>query len=903
MRTILTLFGALILMTTHSYADEVREHRLDNGLLVLLKENHTAPVINLNVVYRVGSKYERPGITGISHLLEHLMFKTTENFELGEFDRRLKAVGADNNAYTWLDQTVYYETIAAHEIDIALELEADRMRNLKCLPEDHEFEMQVVRNELEQREDNPSGRLSEELLANAFKAHPYGIPTIGWVDDVEGIETWQIKEYYDTWYHPDNAFIVAVGDFDSDEMLARIEHYFAAIPSGNVTLPRLPQEPEQLGERRFKLRLAGQLDYVMCGWHVPESEHPDAHALVVLGNILGSGRTSRLYQALVDSGLSAGAQAESSAFGYQDPFLFMAYALASPGVDIADVEAAIHAEIERIRLEGVTEEELARARKQARVAFVFDKDSIESEARSLVDFELMSGWRDVDDYLPAIEAVTSEDVIRVANEYLTEDNRTVGILEAIRPGQPMLGGPSGDASDTPSFSPRSIAPHLRPGNAAADVSLQAGSAGDGNASVVQLDNGITLVLRGNPNNPTVNLSGIIPAGAINDPADRSGLTNLTVGMLSNGTTEHSKSELAQIMEGSGISLGFSSSRESFGFSGRSLSEDFGLLLDMLAEQLLKPAFPANELEISRQQVLAGLLDSENDTFDVAFNRGRQLIYGEDHPFSGRIEGRRSDVEAITVEDCRSWYDSFVVPQGMVISIVGDIDTARAEQMVRERFAGWQGSFGGRSELLERSAEFNPVGGQREELHLEDKSNVTLMWIGEGCSKANADWPARLVANFIMGGDFSSRLNNRLRVQDGLTYGAFSFFSNGMASGPWAAMVQVNPANIDAAVTATQEELTRISSEGVSQEELDLAQSYLTGNFPVRLSTNAAVAGMLSESVYLGKGVDYIQDYEEIINAVSLEQVNAACAQYMDPSGLALLVCGSLDVYEEAVNGE
>ncbi|MCB1218579.1 insulinase family protein [bacterium] len=884
-------------MSTVSYADEVREYRLDNGLLVLLKENHNAPVVNLNVVYRVGSKYERPGITGISHLLEHLMFKTTENFPLGEFDRRLKAVGADNNAYTWLDQTVYYETIAAHEVEIALELEADRMRNLSCLPEDHEFEMQVVRNELEQREDNPTGRLYEELLANSFKAHPYGIPTIGWVDDVEGIRTAQIKEYYDTWYHPDNAFIVAVGDFDADEMFARIQHHFGSIPAAGVEHPRLPQEPQQLGERRFKLRLAGQLDYLMAGWHVPQSEHPDAYPLVVLGNILGSGRTSRLYKALVDSGMAAGAQAESSAFGYQDPFLFMAFLVANPGADTAELEQVLYAEIERIKTDGVTEAELARAKKQARVAFVFEKDSIESEARSLVDFELMSSWRDVDGYLPGIEAVSNEDIMRVASQYLVDDNRTVGVLEAIRPEAPMLGGPGADELAPPAFRPEVLAPHYRT-QFAPELSLQ--SAGGHGASVVQLDNGITLVLRESRANATVSLSGVLPAGSINDPQDRRGLGNLVVSMLSSGTASHSKAELAEIMEDSGISLGFGSARESFSFSGRSLTEDFGLLLDMLAEQLREPSFPAEELELTRQQVMTSIYASENDTFDEAFAAGRALLYGADHPFSGRIEGRSADVEATSVADLQAWYGANVGPGGMVLSIVGDIDEAEAEAMVRERFGDWTNSAASaRSELIARSAEFQAVPEGRTDLEMADKSNVSLLWIGPGCSKANADWPARLVANFIMGGDFSSRLNNRLRLKDGLTYGAYSFFSNGVAEGPWAAMVQVNPANVDAAINATTEELQRISTEGISEDELALAKSYLTGNFPVRLSTNGAVAGMLTDSVYLGKGVDYISAYEELINAVSLEQVNAAAAEFMDPSGLALVVCGSLSGSEEA----
>lgn len=892
MRNFLALIGALLLMTTQGFADEVREYRLDNGLLVLLKENHNAPVINLNVVYRVGSKYERPGITGISHLLEHMMFKTTANHPLGDFDHMLKAVGADNNAYTWLDQTVYYETIASHEIDVALGLEADRMRNLSCLPEDHEFEMPVVRNELEQREDSPTGRLYEELLANAFKAHPYGIPTIGWVDDVEGIETPQIKEYYDSWYQPDNAFIVAVGDFDPDELFAKIQAAFGAIPAAGVVHPRLPQEPKQIGERRFKLRLAGQLDYVMAGWHVPESENPDSYPLVVLGNILGSGRTSRLYKGLVDTGLSAGAQAENSAFGYQDPFLFLAMAVVNPGVEPSAVEQAVYAEIDRIKSGGVTEEELNRAKKQARVSFVFDKDSIESEARALVDFELMSTWRDVDAYLPGIEAVTNEDIMRVANEYLTEDNRTVGIYEAIRPEGPSAGGPAGEGEmGAPGFSPRELAPHYH-GTQPPRMALQAGADGS-YASVRQLPNGITLVLRENHNNSTVNVAGIVPAGAINDPPDRRGLGNLVVSMLSNGTQQHSKAELAEILENSGISLGFSPSRENFSFGGKSLTEDFGLLLDMLAEQLLSPKFDQNELELTRQQVLTGLLDSENDTFDVAFARGRELLYGAGHPFSGRIEGNRSGVEAAGLADLQAWYDSNVSPAGTIITIVGDIDTAEAARMIEERFGAWQAPPTQRTALLARSAEYKPAGG-REDIQLEDKSNVTLLWIGPGCSKTGTDWPADLVANFIMGGDFSSRLNNRLRVQEGLTYGSFSFFSNGFASGPWAAMVQVNPQNIEPAIAATNEELARIASEGVTPEELALAKSYLTGNFPVRLSTNGSVASAVSDAIYLGRGVNYIEDYESIINAVTLEQVNAATAAFMDPANLQLVVCGSLD---------
>jgi zinc protease len=403
---------------------------LDNGLLVLLKPDDKAPVINLNVAYRVGSKYETAGITGISHLLEHMMFKTTRTYSLGEFDRQLKRVGADNNAFTWLDQTVYYETIAAAEIDVALRLEADRMRGLALLPEDHAFEMTVVRNELDQRDDSPFTLLYEELLATAFVAHPYRVPTIGYKDDVEGITPADLRAHYDRFYHPDNAFIVAVGDFEPRALLAQIEQHFGGIPRGNVTLPRLTREPQQQGERRFEIVRSGKVDYLLAGWHLPGPQHPDSYALVVLGSVLGDGRTSRLYKALVDTGLCAEAAAWASNFGHSDPFLFFCSAMLSEGVHYEEVEPVFYAEIARLVANGPTDVELTRAKKATRVAFIFDHDSIERQAGALVEFELMSSWRQLDEYIPGIEAVTADDVKRVAAEYLTQRNRTVGVYDA-----------------------------------------------------------------------------------------------------------------------------------------------------------------------------------------------------------------------------------------------------------------------------------------------------------------------------------------------------------------------------------------------------------------------------------------------------------------------------------------
>ena len=898
------LLAGVVIMTTAAFSQDVHEYRLDNGLLVLLKENHNAPVVNLNVVYRVGSKYERPGITGISHLLEHMMFKTSDHMPLGEFDRRLKSVGADNNAYTWLDQTVYYETVAADKVETALELEAERMQYLSVLPEDHELEMPVVMNELVQRDDTPFTTLYTELLSMAFKAHPYNIPTIGWTSDVEGITTEDIRAYYHRYYQPDNAFIVAVGDFDPDAMFALIEKYFAAIPAAGVELPRLPVEPPQLGERRFVIERAGPVDYLGIGWHIPESEHPDSYALVVLGQLLGQGRTSRLYQALVDTGQCAMAQSWSSSFSYADPHLFLCAAAINPGNDPAAVEEQVYAEVERIIADGVSDQELDRAKKQARVSFVYDKDSIEDEAGGIIAFELMSSYADIDKYLPGIEAVTSDDVKRVAAEYLVTRNRTVGTYLAQRPEAPGEGGmePGAPEDDAPHYYGTGYnEPVSRLFTAAADNGAAAGAAAgtaEGYATVETLPNGLTLVIRENHNNQTVNVHGLVEAGKIDDPAELPGLGNFCVSMLSNGTDKHTKLELAEIMEDAGLEMGFSPSREYFTFSGRSLTEDFELLLDLLAEQLLTPSFPMDEIEKTRQQISTGLLNSANETFDASFYTGRDLLYGADHPFAGRVEGNLDSVAAITNTDLAKWHSAHVIPDGAVLTIVGDIDTAAAREAILARFGDWHGEQEDRAALLARSTEFQAGPDKTVEINLPDKSNCSLLWIGPGVDKVDtAEWAKCIVTNFILGGDFSSRLNERLRVQEGLTYGAFSWFSNGRGAGPFCVSVQVNPQNIEAAVAATNEVLAEFAAEGATAGELELARNYLTGNFPVRLATNGAVAAALTDAVYLGKGVDYLRDYAQYVSQVTLEDIRRIAAGYMAPDELATIAAGTISAEE------
>ena len=418
----------------------VFETTLENGLKVLIQEVRLAPVVSFAVWYRVGSRNESAGITGISHLLEHMMFKGTPRFGKGEISRTLQRIGASFNAGTSLDYTCYYETLKSDRLELALEIESDRMVNASIPEEEHRLEMTVVRSELERNEDNPHRAIYQETFATAFQAHPYHWPTIGWRSDVESITTEQIRRYYRAHYVPNNAVVVVVGDVEREQALERVRHWFGGIAAGELAAPVTTTERPQHGERRFRLRKPGDTRLVLVAWRNVEMAHPDSYALDVLGMIFGHGRTSRLHRALVETGLATEADAANETA--RDPFLVVALATAAPDRPLADVEAAILREAERLRTEPISDAELRRAKKQVEAGFLYSKDSIQSLSHQLGYFETIASWRYLEEYPAKIRALTAADVQRVAATYLLDDARTVGWFDP--PGDGTGGG-----ADTP----------------------------------------------------------------------------------------------------------------------------------------------------------------------------------------------------------------------------------------------------------------------------------------------------------------------------------------------------------------------------------------------------------------------------------------------------------------------
>ncbi len=431
--------GSLVFfLTSPAFAVEPHEFILSNGMKVLLVEVPKAPVATVQVWYKVGSRNEVMGRAGLSHMLEHMMFKGTAKYPKGEFSRLIHKNGGTDNAFTSQDFTAYFENLAADRVELALELEADRMQGLVLDRPELTTEREVVKEERRLRtEDDPQGALVEALFAQAYFSHPYHWPVIGWFGDLDAMTLDDLQRHYDTYYSPNNATLVVVGDINTESLLLTIKQLFEPIPRGPEPKPIATMEPEQKGERRFLLKREAQVPFVMIGYRVPNFTSEDSYALDILDSILSHGKSARLYQSLVYDQKSALAVGSEYSLLQADPGLFYFYALVSPGQKPESVEDALHQEIKRLQTDPPTELELQRAKNQVEAAHIFEQDSNFRHAMLLGQAESVgAGWRKIDQFVEQIRAVTTKDIQRVARQYLAEDNRTVGTLIPLPPKQP-----------------------------------------------------------------------------------------------------------------------------------------------------------------------------------------------------------------------------------------------------------------------------------------------------------------------------------------------------------------------------------------------------------------------------------------------------------------------------------
>ena len=433
---VLSLFLSFLFITISEAGlkENVFETVLPNGLKVILLENHKAPLVTFQVWYRVGSRNEAWGKTGLSHMLEHMMFKGTERVGPEEFSKIIQENGGNDNAFTSYDYTAYFENLNADRVQVAIDLEADRMQNLLLREQDFQPERMVVMEERRLRtDDNPQAVLSEQVMATAFEMHPYHWPIIGWMEDIARFTLEDLKAYYKTYYNPINAILVVAGDFKKEDLLPKIEKAFGSYPKGAAPAQEKDIDPPQIGERRVFVKKEAQLPSLVMGYHVPNLRGQDSYVLEVIVTVLSGGKSSRLYQSLVrENRLALSVDADHSLTS-RDPGLFIFSAELLPGKEVAEAEKAFDQEVERLQKELVGKQELEKAKNQLEASFIFAQDSLFNQAMLLARYEIAIRWRAIDDYLPSIQKVSREDIQRVAKKYLTPDNRTVGILIPLPP--------------------------------------------------------------------------------------------------------------------------------------------------------------------------------------------------------------------------------------------------------------------------------------------------------------------------------------------------------------------------------------------------------------------------------------------------------------------------------------
>ena len=431
-KTQIFLAAILLLLTEFTGAgivEQASEIQLNNGLKVILLPNRKSPVATFQVWYHAGSRKDPWGKSGLAHLFEHLMFKGTHRVTGEAFTRTIEVNGGNYNAFTSYDFAGYYENLTGGRIHIAIELEADRMQNLSFTEADFNMEKKVVMEERRLRtEDDPKACLMEEIAAAAFRAQPYHWPVIGWMDDLNRISVEDARDHYEMHYHPGNAFIVVVGQFEKDNLVREIEGAFGEIPPGPEPEHYKYQDPEGEGERRVYLRKTARLPVLVMGYQVPGLGHPDAYVLEVISSLLSNGKSSRLYEHLVrQKALVVSANSYNPLLS-MDPDLFMVSAELLPGKNIQEVEEALNEEVQALQEIWVEEQELEKVKNQLEAAFVFEQDSLFRQAMLLARFEIAGGWKEIDTYVPSVRAVTPDDVRRISARYLVPGNRTVGVL-------------------------------------------------------------------------------------------------------------------------------------------------------------------------------------------------------------------------------------------------------------------------------------------------------------------------------------------------------------------------------------------------------------------------------------------------------------------------------------------
>jgi zinc protease len=869
----------------------IREEVLPNGLHVYLKPVPESPVVTTMVAYRVGSADENLDHTGLSHYLEHLMFKGTEKIMPGDIDRLTLRNGGANNAATSEDHTIYHFDFAADRWEKALEVEADRMRNIR-IDARHEFEQEkgAVIAELEQGEDQPWDIETKMILPVLFGNGPYGHPVIGERDQVRGATANVIKSHYDKWYYPNNASLVVCGGFDPDKALAKIKELFGPLPKGDLPERKPAVEVKRKGPVHKEMVSKFESPRLLLGYNTVRTGHPDFYVLEVIKGLLASGKTGRLYRRMVEQDQLA-VDVGCSAYGGRYPGWFELNVELLKGKELKQTENVVLEELKKLADKPVEAAELKRVIQGIVAAAVFSRESVHGLADSIAQGVTTNDLDYLKTYLTRIQAVSAEDVQRVARTYFDPEQRVVvrslpqqgarrnNAIGKQEEGTAMAG--RGSAGVGSSAAHRLLRRLDSGGNALASLK---------DAKRIELPNGLVLLLYENRRLPIVSAGAVLRHVLLHEDASKAGVAALTGSLLDEGTTRHSGQEIAEMIENVGGSLSLSEA----GGTVKVLSSDRSLGLGLLFECLMQANFPDEAFKRKKLQQLSNIDDSERQPDRKAQMVYHRLVYGQ-HPLGRPTLGTRKTVEGLTEADCREFYRKVFLPNNTIVAIVGDFDSKQVVDEVTRLTAEWQ-----KAELSEpKLPEVEKPEHFSEHLVMMPQAAQLHFLMGHvGIRRNNPDYYKLLVMDYVLGTGpgFTDRLSSRLRDREGLGYTVSANITDsaGLEPGLFTCYIGTTPPSFARVKQIFLEELARIRKEKPSEEEVEDAKKYLLGSLPFRLTTNDRIAGMLLNVERYQLGLGYLDDYRKAVSSVTAEQVHEVAQKYIDPEHMVLVAAGALD---------
>jgi len=934
----------------------IDEYRLEsNGLRVLSRPNEGLPVATVMVTYDVGSRNETRGVTGATHILEHMMFRGTERYNAqrgNSYSRQMERVGARTNASTFYDRTNYFANVPAEHVDLALDLEADRMRNLRLREKDLANEMTVVLNEYQRRENNPVQTLFKEVFGAAFLAHPYNHPVIGWRSDIEAITAERLETFYDRFYRPDNAVVTLIGGFEPGRALRSVREHFGPIEAPPAPIPEVTtEEPEQRGERRTVVRRAGQRGAVVVAHKTPAGVHEDWAALRVLAQILGADQSGRLYRALEDTGKAAATF--TFAPRLQDPALFFVGAYLTSKANHEEVESILLEELRKIAETGVGADELKRAKSVMAAETVYGRDGPYAIASEINEAIAAGDWTHYVTLPEAAQDVAAKDVQQAARRYFTSKRRTTGWFVPVQRSEAAgaaggLGGPlffrepsagvrigahtgpdgavgrvasrtaeaTGAPVGPPGGGPAEAAPASGGSSGPEDTASErgaesaAGNAGeaadDASASRVDFSSamqtadvaGVRVIAIDMPVKRMVSFVGSFAAGSAFNPEGRRHTASLTAAMLDQGTEERGRFEIGERLDAMGAKIGFSAGAHSLSFSGRFLKRDAAPVMGLLAEQLRVPAFDPKVFQTVKTRFEAGLMRKKDDPDYRSSATLSRMLYPEGHPNrTAPFEKLVASLKEAEVASLKQFHEAHYGPRSMVLVFAGDIDFAQLKAAVAEGFEGWDGGVDHRTSFPHPK----PAQSAARAVRIPDKTSVSVRF-GQTTGLRRAD-PAYIpfsVGNFVLGGSSNARLMTEVREERGLTYDARSAHGGDIFSdGNWSVSASFSPDLLERGVGETREVLRSWAKDGVTEDEVSQAKETMTGSYLVGLSTTSAVARQVHRFVQRGFEPGFVDAYPRELDKATAQAVNEAIDEAIEPEKIARVAAGSVGSGQKA----